>query len=587
MGTQWPRTMGKEDIVWNPRTNKFEKASDKLQSGDALHQMIAAAKEREKNEETAKWACFYFCCIFVSSIFNISACATSAWYTYKTSDTLQTVQMEDVIRTQEWTFGLYGLSALVKYCDALTGVCVTDVDQFRYFDNSKNPAGSAWKAEYVAPAATAGEAGADLRGVMIASVVFAFVCFGSMLASMMNNHVNQARCTTCMIITATCTGMMNFFMLNSYGDGTKGIRDLLQKKSFIAGVTGPKFEVDFSQYLAWTGSVIGALAIFPTIRIVQYFHEPEDAAQALAKARDKRIKQYLNDHQNSSHDLERFPEDSQGFRQMGGVSQASQKYQGWTLEVETMPVNTFAIDPSKSIGGFRIREVEEEVPNDCCFGLCVCGTRKEMVKKPADTIKPNAVVLERRKEEAERLERKKKEAEKAGIIGVGLPSAPREGPDEEKVYEVKMRPLQPKSPMGGTFSAGFNRSPSVPATSGAPFSAGAPDIRYGGGGAGGFTGMTATPMSSAAADYMAGFKPGPKGTLPTSPFVGNDRLGAMAKMGGDVKVKLAGKFEDGTDASVGLKLKFSETGQPLAQRVRTVTRAPKQDKRYIPKQIEL
>ena len=64
--------------------------------------------------------------------------------------------------------------------------------------------------------------------------------------------------------------------------------------------------------------------------------------------------------------------------------------------------------------------------------------------------------------------------------------------------------------------------------------------------------MTATPMSSAAADYMAGFKPGPKGTLPTSPFVGNERLGAMAKMGGDVKVKLTGKFEDGTDASVGL-----------------------------------
>ena len=72
--TQWPRAMGKEDIVWNPRvcqihqfsmigldmppphpqTNKFEKASDKLQSGDALHQMITAAKEREKNEETAK-----------------------------------------------------------------------------------------------------------------------------------------------------------------------------------------------------------------------------------------------------------------------------------------------------------------------------------------------------------------------------------------------------------------------------------------------------------------------------------------------------------------------------------------------------
>jgi len=261
---------------------------------------------------------------------------------------------------QVWTFGLFGISTVVKYCDAITFSCITDVDQFRYFDNSKNaPAGqnAMWQGKYIGPAAEAGAAGSDLRNVMIMTVVFAFMCFVSMLASMMNNHANQARCTTCMIVTATLTGMLNFLMLNQYGSGTLAIRDLLKEKSYVSGVTGPTFEVGWSQYLAWTGSVIGACAIFPTVRIVQYFSQPEDAAALLAKARDRRIKKYLDDHQNSSHMLESYPEDSQGFRQMGGASMASQKYKGWTLEVETMPVNTFAIDPSKAIGGFRIREV--------------------------------------------------------------------------------------------------------------------------------------------------------------------------------------------------------------------------------------
>jgi len=95
--------------------------------------------------------------------------------------------------------------------------------------------------------------------------------------------------------------------------------------------------------------------------------------------------------------------------------------------------------------------------------------------------------------------------------------------------------------------------------------------------------MNATPMSSAAADYMAGFKPGPGGDLP--PSAGGERMGAVAKMGGDVKVKLTGKFDDGTPAGVGMKLKFSETGQPLAERIRGVTRAPKQDKRWVQKSL--
>jgi len=111
---------------------------------------------------------------------------------------------------------------IVTYCEEATDFCYTDVDQFRYYDNNKNaPNGdnAMWKNEYILPAKTAGEMGDNVQTIMILTVVFGIICLGALAASLVNNHVNQARCTQCMIVIATITGFMNFFMLSEYSAG--------------------------------------------------------------------------------------------------------------------------------------------------------------------------------------------------------------------------------------------------------------------------------------------------------------------------------------------------------------------------------
>jgi len=375
----------------------------------------------------------------------------------------------------------------------------------------------------------------------------------------------------------------------SLSEGTAEIIALLEKKSFVMGVTGPKLEPSYSVILAWIGSVITALGIFPTMKIVQRFHQPEDAAAALVKVRDRRVKQYLTDAQNTSHELEAHPEDSLGYLLKGaGSSSGSQKFQGWTVEVETMPVNQFTIDPSKSIGGFRIREVEQEVPNTYCWGVITCGTKKIMVKQSAETIKPPKMIAERRAEEARRAVEKKAKAEKDGIQGVGLPSQPRQVVVEQERHEIKMRPISPRGPMGGTFSAGFMKE--LPGGKPIPASAGyrKPGEAYNAAhiaklnSSSGFTGMGGMASASFSPvkmpSYLEGFDNGGNAQSRKGTSAVSD-LGFMTKMPDSVKTKMTGKMSDGSDAMGSATFVFSETGQPLAARSRVVTRAPKPDKR--------
>lgn len=218
-----------------------------------------------------------------------------------------------------------------------------------------------------------------------------------------------------------------------------------------------------------------------------------------------------------------------------------------------------------------------------------------MVQQRADSIQPPKVIADRRAEEERRALEKKKQAEKEGIVGVGLPSQPRQVAQEQIRHEVKMRPVSPRGPMGGTFSSGFGKDlvagKPLPASAGyrapgAPYSQAAINaMKSSGAFTGENTGMQVSAFASAnLPSYLDGFNDQGftrKGTKAEA------ELGMMDKLPSSVTTKLTGKMPDGSDAMGSATFVFSEeTGQPLASRTRIVTRAPKPE-RAAKKEIKL
>jgi len=249
---------------------------------------------------------------------------------------------------------------------------------------------------------------------------------------------------------------------------------------------------------------------------------------------------------NTTHDLESHPLDSIGFKEGHGGS--SSKYQGWTLDVESVPINQFAIDPSSDIGGYRLKWVETEVPRVCCW--CRCGTKMERVQVMSTEVQPNPAVVERRREMARRAAQRSLQgspqqgasspklgghaSERMASPGGDLDSSTSAEPAS---FLLGARPMSPKGPMGGTFSAGFRAQE-----------------------------LTAKPLGAnpEGASAMAGFRPGQRpgtamGLASLQPGTGVAAFGPQA----------------GADEQAGSNVQFSSKGAPMAERLRPVSRAPK------------
>lgn len=226
-----------------------------------------------------------------------------------------------------------------------------------------------------------------------------------------------------------------------------------------------------------------------------------------------------------------------GFKETGG---GSVRYTGWTCDVESQAINQFAVDPSKDIGGHRQRWIEQDVPfcKCCCFS---CGTKKEKVKLDAQTIQPPAATMDARK----KMMAKREATKKAPVVVERMEISN----EADYVKMQSLRPMSPKGPMGGTFSAGFGRAQTADPNS-----------------------MVATPMQPPASP-LAGFRPGSPGMMNAT--MAGFRPGTAMRLSGQDPMK-----PDVVPGSPDSPVQFSEsTGQPLAERHRAVSRAPAPDRR--------
>merc|ERR1711959_277562 len=227
---------------------------------------------------------------------------------------------------------------------------------------------------------------------------------------------------------------------------------------------------------------------------------------------------YLSDITATTWIYESTPQDSVGYKETG---EASVRYPGGTNEAESEAVNQFSVDPSHDIGGHRTRWVEVDVPRRfCCFA---CGSKKEKVQQSAATIKPPLEQLGRH-----------------AAIGVPKPKPkpqPAKAPEAEvsmeinAAFEAKIRPMSPKGPMGGTFSLKIEPE-------GQDKMEAQPLERPG----------TSFRPATANTGIMSGFRPG------------------TAQL-------LSGNKSDLPPGAPGSPVRFSPTGQPLAERARAVSRA--------------
>merc|ERR1711865_194536 len=90
----------------------------------------------------------YSSCAFIAIVACVVALATPGWYTsHDTGLVRSSSDPSGILRSADYAFTIFGLSIDVSYCVAegpSQGECTNAVDQFRFFDDSKNSEGIKW-----------------------------------------------------------------------------------------------------------------------------------------------------------------------------------------------------------------------------------------------------------------------------------------------------------------------------------------------------------------------------------------------------------------------------------------------------------
>lgn len=519
--------------------------SDKVKpksSADELRDRFAQEAAVAATNVTIRWALIYLSFVGLGATCLITSMFTTGWYTYTGTHLLGSVSGDGMQRHQAWGFGLEGIWAEVEYCDVIRKtLCITDVDQFRFHDNARNPDAVKWKPDYATAALQVGNQADLLKVSFIANMVVALLSFASMMAAIKGMNASQKKWTRVIMVLSAMLSLASFVNVQLFMQSTVEFRELLLKKSFVSGVEGPAYTIGWSLIVAWVGELALALGIIPMIQVLRAFTLNEDAEAARLRERDARIQQYLNDLTNTSLQKEADPVDSLGFKEAGGVSA---KYKGWTNDVEsTRPC--FTVEPST--GTFRVRSVEVEKPRKVCGFTCCCwftfGMVKETIQQSAEEIQPHKAISDVRSRMI------KKQA---------LAPLPMKQPAMKMKVELaedmemntllqSQRPLSPKGPMGGTFGSGFQTKERTNLS------------------------LAATPLG-ANTPSMTGFRPGTG-----RPSAAN---GSLASFSPGMTMLLTGKnLHAEEEDDVAADTLMSPSGQPLAGRHRVVCRAPKPEHR--------
>lgn len=509
-----------DEIDYHAETRGERK--DRAKAGDAgqtLAERLLEQAAEEKARKQCRQSCCFFTLIIMGFIMYAVAIVTPAWYVYAGEVKLSAVDGNPVLRKQEWGFSLTGIHALVQYCDFFdTSNCMTDIDVFRYFDNAKNTDTTQWKAEYVPACGKADTAASNLKAVIVVALILYFFCFVVIILAAKGK--SQKICSYVSLGMALTGAFASFMMIGLFMKDTEPLRSQLREKSFVPAVAGPEYTMGWSSYVCMCGGVITTIAMIPMYLVLRAAHQGDGTDSQLLRERDKRVQAYLSDITATSYIYESKPQDSIGYKETGG---ASVRYPGWTTEVESEAVNQFSVDPSHDIGGHRVRWIEVDVPRRCC--CFTCGMKKEKVQQSADTIKPP---IEQVGRQMNRQPPKPKPKPKQDAPEVKVELNP--------AVEMKIRPMSPKGPMGGTFSLKMESSPEK---------------------------MDAQPLERPGTSFR--------------PATGN--TGIMSGFRPGTAQLLTGVKSEIPPGAPGSPLSFSPAGQPLAERSRAVSRAPPPERR--------
>lgn len=274
----------------------------------AYKQKMAREADRleEQREIYARYVRWFFAFTGAGFLLVVIGMATPGWCSYLEIQRLQTVELDTLLRTIDWTMTIEGVKIFQQYCDELgEAPCVPDKVGYESFVKPElwsEVKGKRNGGSYEGVAALAASASSNVINSVIFNVM---VALGSACVQIYGLYykANRKVCifTLFMMNFGVVIGM-TFTIL--FVRDTEPLRILLRDDNYLSPDIEPFLETDYSFMLTVVGIAILALAAVPyyyTIPVDDGKVEGSDLKAERIQEVNRRVKQYMEDRTNTTH----------------------------------------------------------------------------------------------------------------------------------------------------------------------------------------------------------------------------------------------------------------------------------------------
>lgn len=297
---------------WSGSANEERQSlSPKISQVDQACRKFAAEEALQRHKRRFGW---FFAMVVIGFGLHIAGMATRHWFTNSENTKVSTQDGHSLQRNTVFGMGLRGLLLLQEYCEDGKG-CTKNIDQFRAFDDSENPASFKWSRikltkEYMEPVNKAKSAGVNVIDGAYAGAALMFVAILTMSCGMCNHPWSKVpRALYCFVSVMHLAGCLAMgATVGAYIHFTSDLRDVMKEHSLIPS-TAPEMQMGYSLFLTIAGISLCHLALVPMC-----LSTPEAIGENIAdkkmKERDRRVSSYFFDMANSTHLKESAPVDN-------------------------------------------------------------------------------------------------------------------------------------------------------------------------------------------------------------------------------------------------------------------------------------
>lgn len=271
------------------------------------------ARKADKLEEEMniyiQYVKYFLALTLTGFLFIVVGIFTPAWFTYTDVQALQTVELDTLNREISWVMTIEGVKIFMQYCPATGGeACIPEkqgYEQLTKSDHWSTVKGKVNGASYTDAAVLAAAGSNNLINVIALNVL---VAIGSASVCIYGLYYKSNR-RVCILnfvtmIVAAAVGMA-FTML--YASNSEPLRLLLKNDNYYSADINPDMQTDYSFIMTVIGISVLSTAAIPywfTIPVIDDTVEGSELKAARIMEVNRRVKQYMEDRTNSTHEWE-------------------------------------------------------------------------------------------------------------------------------------------------------------------------------------------------------------------------------------------------------------------------------------------